>query len=182
MGRRAKLAEAMRAMEMVRIDRTPKYADRTDGYVVQIGKSWVLIAKIADGGFFDGFEAVRVKDVGRVRRDRSFESVHARTQPEWPPAYPRPIGLNDVRDVLRDLDSSASLIGIQREGKVRSAKWIGRLDEILGKWAYVHEVRPDATWHDAPLGYKLTSITSVEIGSRYLVALGEIGGTEPPSP
>jgi len=179
MGIEAKLARSMAAVRLVRIERSLRFADPVDGFVIQVGTKWVLVAKVSDGGYFDGHVALRIRDIERVKANRSFASVHVLTEPEWPPGFPRPVGLDDTAVVLRDLDASDSLIGIQNEQE-RSAIWIGRLDEILGKWVYLREVRTDASWHESPLGYKLKSITSVEIGTRYLVALAQVAGAEPP--
>lgn len=87
-----KLRRAMNEQRLVRVERSPKYANRLDGFVVDAGKKWSLLAQISDGGFFDGFVAFRLRDVGRVPNDKSFESAYARTRPEWPPVAPRPRG------------------------------------------------------------------------------------------
>lgn len=55
--------------------------------------------------------------------------------------------------------------------------WIGTVDEVGEKLVYLREVRPDATWHSVPLGYKLKAITSVEVGTHYLVGLAGIAGS-----
>jgi hypothetical protein len=175
---RATLVDVMAEQRMVRIERTPKYADRLDGFIVQVGEKWALMAQISDGGFFNGHIAFRLRDVGRIKRDKSFENVYARTQQEWPPTAPPNIGLDSVVDVIRGLGSDETLMGIQKENE-RHAMWIGVSDEILGKCFYLHEVRPDATWHKKPLGYKLKAITTVEIGTRYMVGLSAVAGRGP---
>jgi hypothetical protein len=175
---RERLLAALAEQHMVRVERTPKFADRLDGFIVQVGEKWALMAQISDGGFFNGHIAFRLRDVGRIKRDKSFAPVHARTQPEWPPAAPPNIGLDSVGDVLRGLGSDETLMGIQKENE-RHAMWIGVSDEILGKYFYLHEVRPDATWHKKPLDYKLKAITAVEIGTRYMVGLSAVAGRGP---
>jgi hypothetical protein len=175
---RAKLVDVMAEQRMVRIERKPKYADRLDGFIVQVGEKWALMAQISDGGFFNGYVAFRLRDVKRIKRDKSFESVYARAQPEWPPTSPKGIQLNSTADVLISLGTGAALMGIEKENE-RSAKWIGVFDEILGKYFYLHEVRPDASWHKRPLGYKLKAITTVEVGSHYMVGLSAVAGAGP---
>ncbi|GAA2930228.1 hypothetical protein GCM10010458_10990 [Microbacterium luteolum] len=58
-------------------------------------------------------------------------------------------------------------------------KQVGILDEITGRFVYFHGVRPNATWHPESLGYRLRSITAVEIGRRYFAALSVIAGEGP---
>jgi hypothetical protein len=175
---RERLLAALAEQQMVRVERTPDFADRLDGFVVQLGEKWALMAQISEGGFFNGHIAFRLRDVGRIKRDKSFAPAHARTQPEWPPAAPRDIGLDSIGDVLRGLGSDETLVGIQKENE-RHAMWIGVSDEILGSYFYLHEVRPDATWEDEPRGYKLKAITAVEIGTKYMVGLSAVAGRGP---
>ena len=163
---------------MVRVDRVPKFADRLNGFVVAVGDEWALMAQSSDGGFFNGYVAFRVSDVKRINRDKSFETAFAKTQPEWPPAYPYEVGLDSTIDLLEGLGRGGALIGIQKDHE-RSGIWIGRLDEMRKRVVYIHEVRPDATWHPAPLGYKLKAITTVEVGTHYLQGLAAIAGTGP---
>ncbi|TFC05047.1 hypothetical protein E3O42_04115 [Cryobacterium adonitolivorans] len=173
---RKRLGDAIGDQRIVRIERKLKFADRIDGFVVLVGKRWALVARSSDGGFFDGYIAFRIRDVKRIKPDRTFESAYARTRPEWPPRYPSALRLNSTADLLQGLGLSGALLSIQKE-KERAAMWIGTVDEVGEKYVYLHEVRPDATWHSSPLGYKLKAITSVEVGTHYLVGLAGIAGS-----
>jgi len=175
---RARLTGVIGEYRMIRVDRAPKFADRLNGFVVAVGEEWALIAQSSDGGFFNGFIAFRVSDVKRIKCDRTFETAFAKTQPEWPPVCPYEVALDSTKDVLEGLGRGGALIGIQKDNE-RSAIWIGRLEEVRRRVAYLHEVRPDATWHPAPLGYKLKAITTVEVATHYLQGLAAIAGTGP---
>ncbi|MBW8764622.1 MAG: hypothetical protein JF592_18925 [Microbacterium sp.] len=174
----ARLTRAIGEQHMVRIERTPKFADRLNGFVVAVGDEWAVIAQSSDGGFFDGHLAFRLRDVKRIRRDKTFETTFAKTQPEWPPTPPDEVGLNSTSEVIDGLPHGGVLIGIQKDNEWE-AIWIGKLDELWKRVVYLHEVRPDATWHPAPLGYKLKAITTVEVGTRYLQGLAAIAGDGP---
>jgi hypothetical protein len=176
--RHVHLRRSIDEQTIVRVERKHKFADPLDGFIVDVGATWVLMAQTSGGGFFDGFVAFRAKDVTSVARDESFETAFAKTRPEWPPSSPRPLNLDSTAGLIRDMADGGRLIGIQK-AKERSATWIGRLDELDATLVYLHEVRPDASWHSEPLGYKLKSITSVEVGTNYLVALATIAGTGP---
>lgn len=174
----ARLTSAIGEHRMVRVDRALKFADRLNGFVVAIGDEWAHMAQSSDGGFSDGYVAFRLGDVKRINRDKTFEMAFAKTQPEWPPVCPCEVGWDSTNDVLAGLGRGGALIGIRKD-KERRAIWIGRLEEVRKRVVYLHEVRPDATWHPAPLGYKLKAITTVEVGTHYLQGLAAIAGTGP---
>lgn len=177
---RANLENAISEQHIIRVDRALKFADRLDGFVVAVGGKWALMAQSSDGGFFNGYIAFRLCDVKKISRDKTFETAFAKTQPEWPPACPFEVDLNSTTGVLEGLGHDGTLIGIQKENE-RSAMWIGKLDEVWSRVMYLHEVRPDATWHPAPLGYKLKAITTVEVATHYLRGLSAIAGAGPDS-
>ncbi|WP_350352750.1 hypothetical protein ABS642_06995 [Microbacterium sp. A8/3-1] len=172
------LFRAADAQKLVRIERRPKHAGRLDGLVVQVGAKWALMARVVDGGYFDGFVAFRVKDVKRVTDDESVAATFAQTLSDWPPVCSDLLDLDSTVGVLNGLGHSGQLLGIQQE-RERDSLWIGILDEIIGRFVYFHGVRPDATWHPESLGYRLRSITAVEIGRRYFAALSVIAGEGP---
>lgn len=171
-----KLAGSLATQSLVRIERRPRRADRISGFVVGLGNKWVLIAATMHGGYFDGYEALRIRDITHVRRDRSFEGTFARTQPEWPPAAPGEIELDSTKGMLQTLARTAPLIGIQKQ-RERSALWIGELVDVKRGWVALHEVRPDATWHKRPLWYELSAITQASVGDRYLTGLSSVASS-----
>jgi hypothetical protein len=175
---REKLLKSIAEQQMVRVERKPRFADRLDGFVLAVGKRWALMARTSEGGYFDGSVAFRMKDVGRLTVDQSFQPTFARTQPEWPPSAVTTFELDTISELLKGLADVDTLVGIEKDEE-RSAIWIGRLDEVDVKTVWLHEVRPNASWHDVPRGYKLKAITTVSVGSRYLTALAAVSGTEP---
>lgn len=177
------LRRGLEERSILRIERTPRFADHVDGIVLRIGAKWVLVAQTTDGGYFDGYAALRSRDVARVAPDETFAQEFVRTQPEWPPSFPSDVDLDSTSGVLGGFARTGDLLGIQKENE-RSAMWIGTLDEVTSRHIYLNEVRPDATWHPRPLGYRLRSITMAEVGTRYLVGLGAAAaaGTSPKEP
>jgi hypothetical protein len=177
--RKASVLDRLRAAQasstMVRIERRPRYSERVNGFVVGLGSKWVLVAATTDGGYFDGFTAIRARDVTRVRRDRSFEGVFARAQPQWPPTAPGGVDLDSTRRMLRTLAATAPLLGIEKE-KERSATWIGEVVTVRRGWVRLHEVHPDATWHRRPLWYECRAVTRASVGSHYLTGLAAVAG------
>ena len=178
---REQLQEALASEAVVRIERTPRFAEPIHGFVVLVGSKWVLMRQISDGGYFDGLVAFRLKQVSRITTDTTIAPTFAKTRPEWPPAAPADIEISSTPQLLRSLAAQHRLIGIQQERK-RSALWIGVLDEVSEVRAYLREVRPYGTWKPEPLGYRLRAITSVEVGTRYLDALGVVSASRAESP
>ncbi len=72
----------------------------------------------------------------------------------------------------------STVIGIEQEQRL-AAMWIGRLVQAGRKWTWLLEIRPDATWHEEPLGYRTKKITLVTIDSRYQRALRSVAGDTP---
>ncbi|MGK3948258.1 hypothetical protein [Microbacterium sp. K2] len=143
--------------------------------MLRIGEQWVLAARTTDAGYFDGYVVLRLRDVERVTPDDTFAQEFVKIQPEWPPSFPFDIDLDSTASALGGVARQGELVGIQKENE-RNALWIGTLDEVTSRYIYLNEVRPDATWHPRPLGYKLRSITMAEVGTRYLVGLSAVAG------
>ena len=175
---RGRLRRAERDQRMVGITSKLQHANQLDGFVVGVGTEWVVVAHTRDGGFFDGYGAVRLRDIARVRPDRTIEGAFARTRPEWPPTNPFDVNLDSTAGVIEGLGRGGTLIGIQKQKKSDTI-WIGTLDEVIGKWVYLNLVRRDAIWNEEPLGHKLKPITTVKVGTSYLVALAAIAGARP---
>lgn len=174
---RRKLSAAADSTSLVRIERSPRHADRLYGFVVGIGNKWVLVAKTMDGGYFDGYAAIRLRDVRRVTRDRSFASAFARTQPEWPPTPPPGgIDLDSTKGMLRTLGATAPLLGIEKE-RERSATWIGTFVGLSHGAVGLHEVHPDASWYEQPLWYERRAVTMASVGTHYLTGRTAVAGT-----
>lgn len=175
-----RLDRAQSEQSLVRIERSPKHADYYDsGFVLGYSRKWVLIRAVTDAGFDDGLHAMRMKDVVKVRSNTHFAETFARTQEFWPPTMPQGVDLSSTKALLTSISSDNALVGIEREHKI-AALWIGLLKEIAGKYAVLLEVRPDASWHDEPLGYKLKTITKIQVGSQYLTALSQVTGRDKP--
>lgn len=158
---------------------------RYSGYVLAVGAKWVLLARVADGGFFDGHIAFRITDLKHARLDRTFESQAARLRPEWPPRAPDwlvgvDVGLDRTRDALRAFGADGALIAVQKDRRP-DGLWVGIVDEIRRHWLYLWEVQPSGEWKDRPLGYRIRRIAAIERGGQYLRGLADVAGTEPPT-
>ena len=174
---REKLEQARVTQRLVRIDRKLEFADREDGFVVAVGAKWLLLNCVVDGGHPDGFLAMRVRDVRAVRKDRSFARKVARALPSWPPVAPSNVLLDSTSELLGSIGSDHRLFGVEKQ-RERRAMWIGRLESLDEKKAWLLELDTKARWRKKTTGYKLGAITSVMFGDRYLASL-ELAAGEP---
>lgn len=179
MSKRERLLSAITENVVVRVDRKPTYADALCGFLLRVGAKWALMAQVSEGGYADGFVAFRITDVSQVATDDTIATTFAKSQPDWPRQYPHDVDLDHTRSVITSFGGSGGLIGIEKE-RERKALWIGMLDEIIDRHVYLHEVRPDGTWHDEPLGYQLCAVTAIYVETRYLAALTAVAGSAPP--
>ena len=61
-----RLRKAADAQQLVRIERRSGIVDRVDGFVVGIGRKWLLVQSTGDGGHFDALVAIRLRDARRL--------------------------------------------------------------------------------------------------------------------
>lgn len=179
------LDKALRTRRHVRLLRSARFADDMEGFVVGVGRTWVLVALTELGGHHGGWAATRIKHVDRVHRIRSFQEDFARSQAAWPPAPPGVVDLDRTADLLTSMQAHAGVIGIEQEDRLAQTQWIGRVDEVASGRLWLHEVDPRARWHDDVAGYRLRNITSVTIATPYMRALEDVlrqaGRSEPPA-
>ena len=186
MASRAKIRSRLKASvgreKIMKIRRRSRPGYTIDGFVLAVGRQWVLLSQTTAGGYLDGYAAIRISDVKSVRPDRSFQSEFAKTRPEWPPALP-PVStepdLDSAKRMLRSLLVTGHLVGIERDRRL-DGMWIGVPGGLTKKFLYLWEATPQATWDKGALGYKLKTITTVIFGDHYQTALAAMAG-EPPA-
>ncbi|WP_395641077.1 hypothetical protein, partial [Pseudolysinimonas sp.] len=130
---RHKLEKALAEQALVRISRDLMYADTETCIVVAIGAKWALVRSVVDGGYLDGFSALRIRDITAVKKDRSFAVTALRLLPGWPIL---PLGssldLDSLVGLVQSVGAEGRLFGLEKE-RQRRALWIGTLDEVDAK-------------------------------------------------
>ena len=168
---REKLQRALSDQRLVRISRDLLYADVETGVVVALGAKWVLIRSVVDGGYLDGFQALRVRDITAVERDKSFAATAIDLLPGTPGSLPdAPIDLDSLVGLVASVGADGRLLGLEKE-RQRRALWIGTLDEVDKKWLWLNEITFRGRWKKKPLGYRMRAITKISFGGRYMEAL-----------
>lgn len=178
---RRRLTAAIGAETLVRVAREAEPAALYTGFVLAVGRKWVLLARTADGGHAEGHIAFRLRDVEAVRWDTSFESRAAKMLPSWPrlvPVSTETPDLDTTRGVLRTLVASTELVAIQFRGAAAGLS-VGVMERITRHHLVLTEIAPDASWDEEPTRSRMGQLSVVEIGSLYLQSLAMVA--DPPS-
>jgi hypothetical protein len=160
-------------------------ADELHGLVVAVGEEWVLLEVYDDSVYFDGWDALRVRDVTAVEVDPDdFQAYAARAAAQLPspPAIPLEVLQAVVRtgaDAVRELASSAPLVGVWTEQDDAEVLYIGRGEPDGGADVTLREIDSAGRWHDDLSDFDADEITRVTIGGRYQDGLERFGDPLP---
>lgn len=166
----------------IRLVRRIQGADRLDGFIVGVGRKWLLLAKLPDVRV-DGFVAVRIRDIQRVQVSpcdqlsrRLLESTGA-----WPPAGPNaPIDLDRTSRLVQTSYAHAGLLNIQVEGVDPEVALIGSPSLDGKKWVVLDEVTSESEWDGSVSRWRRSEITRVEFSGSYESDLLLVAGPPPP--
>jgi hypothetical protein len=179
---RKRLRSAQNAEQLVLIRRSPRHAGLSEGFVVGVGDGWLVLAEIRDGGYLDGFRAIRVEDVTEVTVSKTFEATVSRSLPQWPPSMP--VSEADLRStgaLIHAFADAFPLIALHRETK-SNAYFIGELDGTNKKWVSIHTIGKNADWADDTSWYRLKTVTSIRVASGYMAGLSSVAEPAPSLP
>jgi hypothetical protein len=164
----------------VDIRRKIKDADVIHGYVVQLSDDWILIADTRDGGYLDGFTALRTKDITKVKKVDGFEPELLKKLKQWPPAAPeQPISLSSAEAIIRAAGESREALTIHQEKDKPDACFIGAPVDWGRKSVWLLELDRHARWDTEMTKYRLKDITRIGFGGGYEDALLTVSGAKP---
>jgi hypothetical protein len=176
---RSQLAEAMRTRRLVRFSRRFETSP-VRGYVLDVGRTFFLLALVSDRLWFDGFECFRVADVSNVRPDpyTDFARAALRKRGERIPRKPR-VSVTRTDELLVSAGRAFPLVTIHLEEVDPDVCWIGRVLDVRRGRVSLLEIDPAARWKSRPNDYRLSEITRVSFGGDYEDALHLVGGDPP---
>ncbi|HUD15641.1 MAG TPA: hypothetical protein VMQ59_00210 [Acidimicrobiales bacterium] len=172
------LSVAAKTNALVRIDRSIKKADRLEGYLVGLGRRWALLQLVSHDWLLNGYGAIRVGDVKRVRRwdDRSDFPARALAHFDQT-ALPIPgIELDSVRSLIESAAQRSSLVTVFVEDARPDVCFVGRALSVSDRRLRLSEIDPGAVWKHEPTKLDLRDVTRVEFGGRYEEALAALAG------
>jgi len=164
------LDQACQSGELVEIQRSVLGARREEGYVVGIGKKWLLIHVLDDGMNLDGYRAVRTRDIARTQPDpRSFHrrALAVRGQRR---KVPKGIKLDRTRDALRTASKKYRIVAVHLEYSDPDVCYIGSA-RITKKYLHLHQITPNAHWRRKSTPLHRATISRIDFGGQYEQAL-----------
>jgi hypothetical protein len=178
-----RLKRARASFELVRVWRVVGDGDRLDGYVVDVGERWVLIAVLDASIYVDGFAAIPIADIARVKTgsgSHEFVERALRLHDEWPPAPPaETISLDDLGQLVQVAARQYPTITIHIERRDPDVCFIGIPVKFGRRSLHLLEVDPNAEWWDRSRKWAWSDITRVDFGGRYERTLFEVAGIPP---
>lgn len=179
--RNRKLIEACHNALLVKFW-TPYEDGATEGYVLDIGPSFFLLAAIGEDIRFNGFQCLRRSDVRRLQVPTEYanfivdalrkQGQHLKKKPS--------IERESLPALLKSANQFFQLVTVHR-GRVKpDACWIGKVVGVTETYLVLHEIGPDAVWDKTPAKLKLSEITRVDFGGGYEAALHLVGGNPKP--
>jgi hypothetical protein len=176
-----RLDRALHDHDLVRLRRRIRGAEKLDGYVLAVARSWLLMALLDNGIRLDGYAALRTADVVGVepRRTSSFVGKALALQGSWPPVGAAGVDLTDIRSLIGSVAECFSLVTLHLEKADPDVCFIGRPVGFGKSSVRLQEITPEAAWRREPTKWSLREVTRIDFGGAYEHALYAVGGDPP---
>ena len=169
---RAALVSARATRKLTRIRRTIAVG-HMDGYVVGIGHDFVLILLVSDLITYNGFEALRLKDIESVEIPSPYvkfiQSALALRRLKKPRS-PK-VNLDSTANVVRSAAARFPLVTIHYEIADPDVCLIGTPASIGKSILKLRSITPNAEWQEELDSVRMSDITRVSFGGSYEEAL-----------
>jgi hypothetical protein len=174
--KKSQLALALRNKLLIRF---ASALDRgtVNGYVLDIGPQFFLIALVSDGIRPNGFQSYRLSDIRKLQVPDKYARFHEAVLKKRGVRFPKKprVDVSSLAKLLLTANRAFPLVTIHREKVDASACWIGRVVDLRKGRVTLLEIGPDASWDDRLESYRLSEITRVDFGGDYEDALQLIG-------
>ncbi len=172
------LLKASRDKTLVRFTRPLEHGS-VNGYIVEVGPKFFMVAIVQEDMRFDGFQCFRLSDVRRLKIPAPYAEFAEAALTKRREQIPRkpPVDVSSLPRLLQTADKAFPLVTIHREMVDRGACHIGRLVRIEKSTLRLLEIGSDARWDEEPEQYRLNQITRVDFGGGYEEALHLVGGS-----
>lgn len=182
----ARLERAQTDSLSVRLKRWIPEGDAIDGFVVGIGRRWVVLANLTGRADIDGWTFVRIKDIQSVGIEPDsdcFDIRALKARGQWPPPSLPVLHLDDLSGVISSAESGGPLLSIFTEFARPDACWIGRVTSLDADALRLHEVKVGGEWakKSKAKAFDPADVTRVEAGGGYEEVLHLVAGPPPES-
>ena len=174
---KTQLKLAKRRRLLVRF-RRPLEPGTVNGYVLDIGPEFFLLALISDGIRPNGFQCFRLTDIRRLRVPDKYAQFHEEVLKKREIKFPKKplVSVRSLPNLLLSANKAFPLVTIHREKAEPSTCEIGRVVEVRKGSVTLLEIGPGAIWDERLRTYRLNQITRVDFGGDYENALHLVGG------
>jgi hypothetical protein len=178
---RRALREAQAESVLVDVVRDLKGAEVVEGFVVAVSSNWVVLRELDESLFLDGFTALRIETVKKIRpaknRDRFVERLLT-TRGQWP-VKPLVGNFTTTKQVIRFIWASGELVRIYEDGRYPRRFWVGIPDKPKERKVEVTCLGPDGSWSSKSRKFDFGYTTRVSWGHLYEKTLHEVAGPAP---
>ncbi|HLZ00354.1 MAG TPA: hypothetical protein VKT33_14945 [Candidatus Angelobacter sp.] len=171
------LEQALHKKQLVKFTRSFDEGS-VNGYILDIGPKFFLIALVEDASRFNGFQCIRVSDVRNLHapdKNSLFVETALKKLNRKMPSKPR-LKLETVATILASANAVFPLVTIHREQADPGICHIGLVKDVNRTHVSLLEIGMDASWDKRPTEHKLSEITRIDFGGNYEEALHLVGG------
>ncbi|TQL02667.1 hypothetical protein [Cellulomonas sp. SLBN-39] len=166
---------------VVRLTRRIPGADVHDGYVVRLGRRWLLLAHVPEIRV-DGYVALRLRDLERVQVSTCDETSRRLLQSTgaWPPAGPAAsIALDRTRDLVATAAAHGGLVHVEVERVDPDVAFFGAPAHGGEGSMVLDEVTPQGVRDGTVSRWRYREITKVAFSGSYETDLLTAAGPPP---
>ena len=168
----ATLHEVWMEGSLVKVKRE-RFDNFNHGFVIDISAEWLLLHCFdADYFLFNGYEAVRIRDITQVEKETSWIPRACKEKGLEPVLQPDVL-LVDLPGLLSSVNAHYPILGVERENVEPDSIQIGRITKLQKKSVTLSEIGRQAQWHPDETRYRLDDITCVTFGTIYMRMLLE---------
>ena len=179
--RRESLLLSVSPKVLVKFKRPFDKGGSTEGYILNRGPQFFLLALVGDDIRFNGFSCIRYRDVRGLEvpaEYAAFVEAALKLRNERIPGRPK-VKLGTTSELLATAGRAFPIVTIHRENVDPDVCHIGRVVGVDKDKVGLLEINPDASWDSRPVAYRTREITRVDFGGSYEDALMLVGGSPP---
>jgi hypothetical protein len=162
-----------RMKHLVEAQRRPKSLDALRGFIVDLSDSLLLVHRLHEDSFrLNGYAAIRLKDVARVRFFDSPSEWQCRAVEHFSLRAKKParIGVASLGDLLASVGRAYPLVAVYTEKKQPDVCFIGEVAQVTATTLTLEELDCNGAWC-RPRRISLADITRVDFAGGYEQAL-----------
>jgi hypothetical protein len=172
----ARLEHSMSQQHPVSIARSVLPGVERHGVVLQIGDDWMLMATVRDGGYLNGYMALRLDLIRHVRAEHGLEEF-LKQGPTWPPRKVVTGATNSPRSLLESGIETSGVLSVFMEKKWQRTFFVGVPVKYSKKAAELVTIGTKARWEDGTFKVRYKDLTQISFGGDYEKALwATVGG------